>query len=812
MFSLNQRVRVLEEQSFDSLLQTQNAITTDHKLRQRLETQDEGLRGLYMALCVDTLDPLKQGRIRIYSPLLSERKTPKDALPWASPISPFGGFDDSGSPWVPPAGSHVAIMFDSGYRGSPYYMGTIWDRNRGSDNSGTGADSGNSGSGHLDYWDHFPVEEYQCLWQGKRNGYNFGKNDGDEVLPPWNTESYNGYDNDSETTFYDDPEQFGSITYPYIYGMKTNEKHMLKFVDGDHKCNKRWKRLELKSSCNNMLIMKDDHLHPAGQWAFGEFPGSAFCHDSETDAPTENPCCEDDEQKLEACKDVKCKDPNEGSSESDCSFKKGKSNSKIDKDEKANPFYKRKEEQIFYDGVPTPMGNKCELPQSGIQLQSISGHQFVMDDSVDQPFGVPTWERKFDFGCNDVFRGKTFWRSTTGHLIELNDSEDFDRKLRGPENGILFKTANGNSIKMSDDTEKEGEECDCPSNFAGRERGITMRSTSGHIFTMNDEGVHQCAEARKDGGESKLENEHKYKGYILLRSGYGLQLLMQDKDIQTETNEQFIQLLAPQTDNTKRGPHELVMQEVKEGPGLIMLRAGGVYQLTTYDDSIEYVGVEDTNPSNKICTVTKNYIIDVKNYYFNHNDITMYWAEKYIFLLAGRDCPAPQAAEGGGPGQGDTLGSSARQFSNEQLSAITNDQQVPQDGPCIYNVVVASSPWKCPYTGFIHFGYMEDADGTTYDSRSPRVFAVGKGPATPSTPEQPTPTSSGSTGQPAGLIDDQTKPTSSFNTGGGNPGGQLGGEPPMIPDTIGQEPTLDAEQAAAEAADQVALAKEWNFQ
>ena len=41
---------------------------------------------------------------------------------------------------------------------------------------------------------------------------------------------------------------------------------MLKMVDGNAKCNRRWKRMELQSGCGNWMIFKDDHLHYGGQW------------------------------------------------------------------------------------------------------------------------------------------------------------------------------------------------------------------------------------------------------------------------------------------------------------------------------------------------------------------------------------------------------------------------------------------------------------------------------------------------------------------------------------------------------------------
>ncbi len=44
---------------------------------------------------------------------------------------------------------------------------------------------------------------------------------------------------------------------PHIYGFITPVKHIFKMVDGDPKCNQRWKRIELMSSICNCFIMED---------------------------------------------------------------------------------------------------------------------------------------------------------------------------------------------------------------------------------------------------------------------------------------------------------------------------------------------------------------------------------------------------------------------------------------------------------------------------------------------------------------------------------------------------------------------------
>jgi hypothetical protein len=73
-----------------------------------------------------------------------------------------------------------------------------------------------------------------------------------------------------------------------------------------------------------------------------------------------------------------------------------------------------------------------------------------MDDSVEEPSGSPTWDREFDFGCNNKYVGRTYWKSATGHYIEMSDVEgkagDENAKLRGEDNFIRIKSASGNKI------------------------------------------------------------------------------------------------------------------------------------------------------------------------------------------------------------------------------------------------------------------------------------------------------------------------------------------------------------------------------
>jgi hypothetical protein len=696
-----QDVAAIKEMQGDSNYRMQQVVNTEFKRRNRVEVQDEGLNGIYLATVVDTQDPLGQGRVRFYSPYLDngiddEKTTDLHGLPWASPVSSFGGFDDSGSIWVPPAGSKVVVFFLNGFRDAAFYLGTVWNRSR-----GTGS--------HLDYW-NYPVAEYECLWEGRRNGYLFGSNAGDQVFPPWHNEMYNGYDTDSIIDFYSDANQHNATTYPHIKGFKTEEKHMLKFVDGDPKCNKRYKRVELASGRGNWLMFKDDPLHTCGQWAFGGMPGLAFCHQS--DVPKEFPCCD-------SGKPQKCLPP--GCAPKACPEQSQTDGSVNRFDKFQNPFFNRLEEMRPYWGANTPQANACELEQSGAQLQSISGHQIVLDDSVNQPTGVPTWDRDFDFGCDDTFRGKMWMKSATGHKFEINDQEDIGfSSIRGEENGFNFRTASGNFFEMSDHTTGEN----CEPKFAGERSGFTMMSRSTHLFQMNDNHLKQFSPIRMEGGIPKKADEAGFEGYVLLRSGYGLQLLMKDDDRQDKTENQFIQLMAPQIDNTERGPHMLVMQEAKSGPGLVMMRSGGVYYQASYDETIEVTGTDPDNPASRFSSVTDNWLIDVKNIYFNHNKMTIQWAEEYIFLLAGRDCPSPDdetASESESQGSTDIENAQGNPGSSEGKS---------EGSPCIYNAITSKDPWVCPFTGYVHYGVMANGDGDiVLDSRSERVFVSAGKPA-----------------------------------------------------------------------------------
>lgn len=611
--NIDQRIRQMEERFSELGYNTRTLVQTEMKTKWKIPAQAETIPSLHTAIVIETIDPWKQGRVRFFSPHMHDPGMAVKQMPWAYPISNMGGFDDSGCTWVPPAGSKLCILFEKGNRQWPFYVGTTWDRDRGPDGN------------HK--W-NYPVEEYYKIHEGHRRGYMVGKNDGSQVFPPWNTENYNGYDVDSLAQFENDPEAKKKITYPNIYGFKTPQRHMLKMVDGNYKCNFRWSRIELKSGQGNLMIFKDDHLHPAGQWV------NPQCCSGGGDVST---CNDENGNPLE-----KASCPPDGD-QSTC----------------ANPYHKHISECSPYRGPGTPQNNKVDaksLPQSGMQMLTRSGHTMWMDDSVEQPRDVPRWERgptPFDWGCTDLFTGKIKVVTATGHVFEMNDKEK-RTKLRGDENYIRLKSASGSSIEINDDSV----DCECAggADRAGPKRGITMQSTSRHIFQMIDENNEQCGPCRAEGGIPKNKATN---AFVKVRTGYGLEIHMGDDNHQEDTQKQYIQITAPQYDACC-GPHIIRMQE-DPNCGQIFIRSGGDYILMTEGDHYTVVGAGDDGdednrdfceggclgPRNKIVMVSQHSIHYSCNFYFNIAEIHAFLAEQIILLMAGKDCKDPNNPECG---------------------------------------------------------------------------------------------------------------------------------------------------------------------
>lgn len=639
---INERLKTVESRLGNTGYAMKTIVQSEIAKGFKLLPQMETAFGMHTAMCVDTIDPWKQNRVRFFNPLFHNKDTPIKGLPFASAISSMGGFDDSGLNWVPPAGSTLCMIYEHGNRQAPFYIGTTWHRFRGKEEE-------------LNFG--YTIQEFLDIHNGHRKGYLVGSNEGDQVFPPWNTESYNGNDLDSITDFDDDPEAQQKITYPNIYGFKTPQKHALKMVDGNYKCNHRWKRLELFSSCGNYMIFKDDHIHNSGQWANNAENDEFKCKANEGFAV--DICNDEDGVPLE---DMDCEGEMSNSTIIDGHPSVGDNNGEMYEEieydlttnKGYNPFYKHANECRPVQGPGTPQNNKLMLPQTGIQFISISGHTFGMDDSVEEPSGVPEWERStqdFDFGCNDKYLGKTFWVSATGHSIVMSDVENEESGLRGIDNYIRLKTATGNKIELNDHTVGQEDCPGCPPNTGGEKRGITMQTTSNHVIEMIDNLNEQCGECRKEGAQP---NNKAKKAYIKIRTGYGLEMAFNDHDrendeegSQQETKNQYIQIFSPQTDNKERGPHIMRFQENPSGPGQVYLKVGGDYVCQTYDAHVTVVGDVENNRADKIVNVSQNNIIQTEEIHFHKAGIHLLQADEVALIVAGLDCKPPEDPDAG---------------------------------------------------------------------------------------------------------------------------------------------------------------------
>ena len=590
---LEQRIAVLEQQLIDTVQDTKQVIVSALKKNWVTDVQNEAFHSTRIGLCVATDDPFAQGRIQFYLPGLVDKDTPVGGLPWAYPIADFGGFDDSGGFWVPPAGSAVALVFENGDKSSPYYIGTVWNRDRGEAPHNWG----------------YGIPEFDKIHAGHRTGYYVGDNEGKQVFPPGNTNNYNIPDYDDLKNFEKDTEKLKKVVPSHSHNIKTPQKHYIKMDDGNYLCDHSGKMFELGSSGGHRFLMYDDHRHPA---AYHYHPKA----------------CTPVGQSGDKGSPLECDKPQ------DC---------KNTEDKLKNTLFKPASECRSVCGPQTPENNKCELEQSGIYQASISGHVFVMDDKVTQPRHKPEHERAlrpFDFGCEDKFHGRMFMKSATGHFIELNDRET-EKGIRDGQavdsenikardekfNGIRFVTALGNSFALNDHT--------LESRKAGESRGLRAQTTSKHLFEMIDNGNDQQFTDRKSGAEPTAKAKN---AYVRLKSGYGLQLLFRDDNKQDgPADNQFIELLAPQKENDK-GPHILRMQEAAPGsPGLVFLRVGGIFYGNSTNEWFTTVGTKQ-KPASKITYVSENDVLKAEKAVVVQSEIEYHFAKKYIILGAGEDC------------------------------------------------------------------------------------------------------------------------------------------------------------------------------
>jgi hypothetical protein len=146
------------------------------------------------------------------------------------------------------------------------------------------------------------------------------------------------------------------------------------------------------------------------------------------------------------------------------------------------------------------------------------------------------------------------------------------------------------------------------------------------------------------------------KAFVRIRTGYGLEMTYNDDFNQENTEQQFIQIFCPQKDNEERGPHIHRYQEAPSGPGLIFLRAGGNYIVSTYDNQYSYIGDPDKNPSDKVEIISRQKLVYTKDMYINITDkMHLFYAKEVILLLAGEDCDPPPDCNGCG-GEGPCIG------------------------------------------------------------------------------------------------------------------------------------------------------------
>jgi hypothetical protein len=634
---LDERVAQIEERFSELGYDMKTIVQSEIKTRWKIPAQAETMYGMHTAIVIDTIDPWKQNRVRYFSPLQHNPSNPVKSLPWAYPISAQGGFDDCGCNWVPPAGSKLCLIFEAGNRQWPFYLGTTWDRSRARG------------------W-NYPVPEYEKIHRGHRGGYLAGP-DETQVFPPWNTENYNGFDIDSISDFENDPEAQTKITYPHIYGWKTPQKHMIKMVDGNYKCNFRWQRLEIKSSQGNYLIFKDDRVHPSAQWA------NPKCGCGDGDLSKCNNKDDEPLEKVEQCP-TKAQGDNKPVALPIMMVGSGKaienpSESGSSDLQCANPYFKHRSECRPFTGPGNPQNNRVDkttLPQSGIQMLSLSGHTFWMDDSVSEPKGKNNWEKgmmPFDYGCDDVFKGRIVWKSAHGHQMIMSDVEpDGVPNGRSSENFVRILTATGNRFEMNDDTKAN-------SCTAGPRRGIELHSTSNHMVQMIDENNDQCNLNRREGG---VPTNKATDAFIRIRTGYGLEIMMADDNSQRNCQTQYIQITAPQKGQDDEegaccGPHFIRMQE-SPYCGYIFVRAGGDYMCMTEGDHVTIVGVGKTTPKDDFCkggclgprnwftAVSQHSVHWSCNFYFNKSEIAAFLADKIILLMAGKDCPPPPDEDG----------------------------------------------------------------------------------------------------------------------------------------------------------------------
>lgn len=556
---MDQRLMTMENRFADLGYDFKRMVVSEIKQRWKFIPQDEMYFGLYTALCVDTADPLMQGRVRFFSPMFNRLDAQVPELDWAVPISTMGGFDDSGLTWVPPAGSKLCIVFERGSRSSPYYIGTTWDRDRGPD-------------GQL--W-NFSVPEYQELYAGHRLGYLIPPNDGSQVMPSWNTDSYEDIDQ---------PKLIGKpktndVQPPNQYGFKTQQKHMWKAVDGNKRKDYRYKRLELYSSCGNWMLFKDDPMNK-DEWANPQCEGKNeyFKHENEC-RPYRGPGTPQNNKSALW---------NTGIQLLSISGHTIIMDDKI-KGEGQIPQWERSKEPFDFG----------DLYEGKMKLISTTGHRIEFSDKEDIPEN----------------RGpKNYLRMLTacGNTVELNDHTTPAGKA-GDQRGVHIWSTSRHRIEMIDEDNEQ---------------------KSPPRMEINRPPEEPEAEI---GREERPINKAT-KAFIRIRTGYGLEIMMGDDNSQQETQNQYIQIYCPFVTCPECGPHIMRFQEKCNAEGYVFLKVAGYYLCITCKDHTTIVGDPNQFPSDWITIVSKDSLIKTEEYYLNLAKIHFFMADEYGFYLAGKDC------------------------------------------------------------------------------------------------------------------------------------------------------------------------------
>jgi hypothetical protein len=541
------------------------------------------------AFVVDTRDPWKAQRIRVYIPSIHRYEGLSiDKFPWALPCNPAGSLDEQGWAGVPPEGSTVWVTFELGHRDAPIWMGARWNVTRGtapdysssneledesyslesggdgssgqssSSEDGASADLAQDGSTNTNPLS-FALEQQRWGEQRYEDHNPAANPDQRQLFPPWNNESYNGPDlKGSSTAGALASTSTKPTTFPHIYGWKTPEKHFIQMHDGDFQENLKGKRLVIQSSRGHVLYFKDDCIN-----------------------------------------------------ESDVLFK-------------------HKYWDDYHDQYPHCLWKKAEpmnkhdiwLRKTGIWLQSVGGHRLQFHDDYKAECSSKMGN-KWDSGFRpeeSPLWSKIRLESITEHRIELRDRETV-KDERNDQNGIFAHTATGNLIQANDHT---------VNNKAGNKRGIRLFSTSRHLIDMHDEGcevfVGRKARDPHADWEDGTQSNTATNGYIRIETGWGQYIMMHDLDSQQKNRVQYIRVSNKNDDND---PNWYQMNCVHQDK-LFNIYGAGTYVLTVKHNYYRYnlegheaITIFEGNQSTEIIRGQDYRHSETRAYYWNSNIIQL---------------------------------------------------------------------------------------------------------------------------------------------------------------------------------------------